>query len=136
MATIDTNQITGILQRRLYDASLGVTLALPNVAKVPDRPRLEIVHLANDRRGNTMKGSEVIREPRSLIVTVVTDIGIGLQSSEDIADSVAALFPEGLKLAITGGEITVTAPPQIGPGFRDEAEHRNPVTVRLESVVY
>jgi len=140
---MNKKDIVNALKQTLDEGSLGLGIEWPNVStgQLPDRPYLGVGFEVAARSGGTLKGNEVTREVGRMIVQVVTErageMAAGAPQGEDAAydhaDSVAALFPEGLRLSITGGQVVVTAPPEIRGGFPDESDWRVPVVIRYQA---
>ena len=98
------------------------------------RPYLDVKVATVSRENNLLEGGSFQREQGMMDVTVVVDEGTYSGASNDYADEVAALFPEGLTIAAPGGDVVITAVPDIRPGFNVEAEYRTPVMIRYEAV--
>jgi hypothetical protein len=67
-------------------------------------------------------------------ITVVHDANTGTDTAGADADAVAAHYPKLLKLAVTGGKITIMDTPEIREGFRDRADWRVPVRVPYQAI--
>lgn len=141
--------ITTALKDRLADAALGLPIAFPNVGFDPamtPRPYLEVQWPAARRTGGMqasgfLDAGEVEREFGRMSVSVVAHAdkdpttGVGGEGpANDHADDIAGLFPEGLVLPITGGEITITKPADIRGGYRDDADWRVPVIIEYDAL--
>lgn len=124
------NDIVNGLVERLEGATLSATLAMPNVEFAETKPRFEVSHPAAERTGGTLKGGEVKRELGRMMVVAVTELDIGEQPANLMGDEIDTLFPEGLIIAITGGNIVINAPVDIREGFRKGSDWRVPVIIR------
>ena len=127
--------IRNALKARLAGGAIGPSRAHPNVTHSGKRPYFAISTEVFGREGGTLKGDEVLSETGQFNVIVVIDQNAkgGENSALDYADAVAALFPEGHRMAITGGEIVITRPADIRGGYPDDADYRVPVTVRYRA---
>lgn len=125
-----TSDIRDGLKATLDGGSLGVTITWPNVDQdAGARPRVEFTIPDAEQTGGTLKGNQIKREEGTALAVVVVDHGQGEAAALDIADDVAALFPEGGRITITGGEIVILARPSIRGGLKDDAEYRVPVAI-------
>lgn len=113
-------------------AAGGWQVAYPNVSFSGTKPylRFEIVRVSN--RDETLAGEMPISKGR-VIATVVTEIGTKSKAANQKADEIAALYPMGRRLAVTGGEIVIIAPPNIQEGFPQDADWRTPVIIDYEA---
>lgn len=64
-----------------------------------------------------------------LIAAVVVEKGTSTGTADDYADTIAALFPMGLRLTAGAKTITITQPPHIREGMADGAYWRVPVSI-------
>lgn len=110
--------------------TLPIDATYPNVTPKVTRPYLEVTFAASDRTDDSLEGGVMLRETGRVSVVVVADEQTGAKTSEDTADSVAELFPTGLRIPITDGQITITQPANIRPGFQGGAsDWRVPVII-------
>lgn len=68
------------------------------------------------------------------VVTVVSELDEFSVDAEGLADDVAELFPMGLRLPVTGGEITIMKPPDVLLGFPDAVSWRVPVRITYRAM--
>lgn len=128
---MSTKAIRNALKTRLMGMSPRPGTAWPNVSfDAGTLPRLEAITDGVERTGGTLKGNQTLRETGLFTVVVCVEQGAGEDTALDYADDIAALFPEGQRLAFTGGEITITQPPAIRAGFPDDTSFRVPVVIR------
>lgn len=99
-------------------------------APTPDRPYLIVKIEARTNTNPTVQGGPVLRQTGTLVVTVVVDEGSYVKTASEHADAVAALYPMGPLTDIPNGQITITATPDIKPGFNAGAEWRVPILIR------
>jgi hypothetical protein len=126
---MNTNEVKALLQKALYDAALGVDIDWPNSPRSAVWPRIEVSHISSERTSGTLKGSEVIRYSGVMSAIIVTQAASGAVSGDVLADQVAAIFPEGSRIAITGGEIAFNRPADIRDGYNDDGDWRVPVMI-------
>lgn len=131
---MNTADIRNGLKAVLDGASLGLQFAWPNVEFTGSRPYGVVQITPATRRGGTLAGNEVDREDGILSVVVAVDEGSGEAAAAAYCDSVAALFTEGSRLSITGGQIEIIARPEIRAAFTDAKEFRVPVIVRYRAL--
>jgi hypothetical protein len=97
------------------------------------------------RTEGTIKGGHAISRGFAQ-VTVMSEIGLftsasmvkgksgnQVQSAGVIADSVAALFPFGLRMDVTGGKVLINQPPEVQQGYPDGPHWRIPVRIPYEA---
>lgn len=131
---MNTKDIRNAMKSTLDAGSLGVTTTWANVDQgAGARPRVEFSVPDAEQTGGTLKGNEIKREEGTALAVVVTKQGQGENEALDLADGVAALFPEGSRIAISGGEITIMARPSIRGGYSDDADYRVPVAIRYRA---
>lgn len=131
---MNTKDIRNALKARLAGMVGRPDTAWPNVSfDAGTTPRLEVAFTAIERQGGTLKGGDTLTETGTMAVIVVTEQGAGEDAGADLADAVAALFPEGQAIAITGGALRITAPASIRGGFPDEKTYRTPVMIRYRA---
>ncbi|AZV00275.1 phage tail terminator-like protein [Paracoccus kondratievae] len=68
-----------------------------------------------------------------LIATAVTLKGTGEARANEIAEQVAALFPMGERIAVSGFVTQITQPPHIREGMGDGAYWRVPVSIPFQT---
>lgn len=130
---MNTKDIRNALKARLAGGAVG-TETWPNVdAGSSVRPRLETTFAGISQTGGTLKGDEVQYEDGTFMVMAIIDQGGGEDAGLDLADSVAALFPEGLRLTITGGTIAMMARPDIRAGYPTDTDYRIPIAIRYRA---
>lgn len=107
----------------------------PNVASsgATVRPHFEVVFIAHERTGSSIKG-DTIREQGRMAITVVTEADKGEDDANDFADTLADLFPLAFRIPIPGGLITIFQPTEIRPGYRDGPDWRVPVIVKYRAI--
>lgn len=129
------NDITRALKDRIKSGATGLSGVWPAVN--PDskkvRPYFIVEFIASDRSGETLDGS-VVRETGRMSVTIVAEDGKGEAEANDYADAIADLFPQGLHIAITGGEIAFRQQADVRIGVRDSPDWRVPVIIRYVAV--
>ena len=124
--------IANALKARLADGGTGVAGAWPNVGHGGELPYIEVEWPAATRSSPALKGGATIETGRmSAAVAVAVDIGEA--EANDLADAIAALYPKGLRLPITGGVVTVVDACDIRPGYRADNEWRVPVIVKYRA---
>lgn len=118
------NDIENGIKARIGSYSPAFTVVWPNVKPRPDPnpPYIEFLPATALRDTQTLKGGEISREEGSYLINVVTELGTGPKTGYDLADSLADLFPSGLKLTITGGVIQFPFEPSIRDGFKEEGD--------------
>lgn len=109
-------------------STLGMSVAYPNVNHDGVKPYLFVQFASANRSDNSLEGTQT-RESGVLSVTVVVDEGGAMNAASDTADVVANLYPNGLRIPITGGCITITKPADIRPGFQGASDWRVPVQI-------
>jgi len=124
-----TKDIRNALKSRLAGGAIGPGAAWPNVEYSGARPYFDTSFTGLVREGGTLKGNEIDAETGQFNAVVVVDQGGGEDAALDYADAVAALFPEGQRIAITDGEIVIRRPADIRGGFPTETDYRVPVAV-------
>lgn len=126
---MNTKDIRNALKSRLAGGSIGPGGAWPNVEYTGARPYFDTSFTGLVREGGTLKGNEIDAETGQFTAVVVVDQGGGEDGALDYADAVAALFPEGQRITITGGEIVIRRPADIRGGFPTETDYRVPVAI-------
>ncbi|MCC0013872.1 MAG: hypothetical protein H6881_08340 [Rhodobiaceae bacterium] len=120
------------LKKELKDAALGWSIAWPNQPYSGSKPYLVAQIVRIDRRDDTHDGTLTISQGR-MIVTVVSEKGKSTRTSNTMADQVAAVFPHGKRMTVTGGEIVIMKPPLIQDGFPQDADWRTPVIIDYQA---
>jgi hypothetical protein len=96
-------------------------------------PYLSVEMIRSGTSDDTLDGEAPIQTGR-LIVTVVAQGGTGSGAADDHADTIAALYPMGDRIAATTGEtITILQPPHIREGIADGSYWRVPVSVSFQA---
>lgn len=93
----------------------------------PSRPYLQVDHLPNTARQETLDPSTDL--PGFLIVTVVSDEGVGTLQAQNIGAQVAAHFPTTLRLFTDDYRIRFTQPATVGQSRLDDGELRTNVSI-------
>ena len=127
------SEIELALMARLSGAAGLPAIAWPNVDFGSDTlPRLEVALFRNDTQRLTIGGKH--RRPGILQITVCTRLGIGAKAANQIAETVAGLFPHDLRIATNSATVRVTKAPTIAGGFPDDAVWRVPVSIEFETL--
>lgn len=103
-----------------------------NKAAAPDMPYLICEVVPVSRRDPTLAGGATIRTGFAM-VTVVSQLDQFTTDALGHAETVAALFPKGLRLTAGDGKVLVTDPATVIKGYRDEPAWRQPVRVPYEA---
>jgi hypothetical protein len=86
-----------------------------------------------NRRDATIVGTDPISLGFAQ-VTIVAEVDKFSTSAVRLADDVAARFPMGLRLNVSGGGvIVIIQPPSVLQGFRDGPDWRVPVRIEYEA---
>lgn len=124
----------GLIQRcKAVAISRDLSPVLPNTQKDPVAGQIRFDFIDPDRENATLKGGAVLDETGAMVATVCVEIGTLTADVSAHVSAIEALFPKGQKIAITGGEITILAVPQIRSGYPDGAVWRVPVVVRYRA---
>lgn len=121
-----------LLQDRLFRhlATLvtvpATTFAWPNIAHNGSVPRLEVQHVPNTARSSLLNNSKDLQG--FVIVSVITDQGVGTTDAHDIATQVVDHF-KGLTLHTDDYRIRFIQPGSISQSLPDGAELRTPVSI-------
>jgi len=129
---MNTKDIRNAMKAQLLGGAVADT-AWPNVKDSGTTPRLEVEFTGVRQEGGTLKGNEVHYEEGTMMVIVAAAKGGGTDAGLDLAGAVAARFPEGSRLTITGGTVTIMARPDIRGGFPDDTNYRIPVAIRYRA---
>jgi len=122
--------IENAMKAHIAGGALVWPIAWPNI-EVPGTPPVPRIEVYNDRNGtedDALSGGA----PYSLGILrmiVVTETGISSGTGNAKADAIAAIFPKGLRLNITGGRVVFTGPASIRAGFITGQKWAIPVTV-------
>lgn len=132
MAILETD-ITAAIKARIDGAGLIWPIAWQNVDHngMP-KPYIVVSVVKISRRDDTLNGENTISLGR-VVATTVTAQGIGARTGELKAQQFAALFPMGLTIPVTGGQIVFTKPADINEGFPQDADWRTPVVCQYEA---
>jgi Bacteriophage related domain of unknown function len=127
---ITDTDISNALGQHLATLSPALTIGWPNkhVPAGTPHPYLIFDHVPVSRIDDTLTGGGTIVRGFA-VVTVMSEINVFATSASAIADSIAALFPYTLRLAVTGGTITINNPPEVQQGYRDGPHWRVPVKI-------
>lgn len=130
---LDTD-IEEVLGRRLKTLSPSPTIIWENrePPTTPTRPYLIFDHVPVSRTDDTLTGGGEIASG-FIQVTVMAAQNEFSTPAKLIAQAIKALFPYTLRLPVTGGEITITKPPEIQQGYPDGASWRVPVKINYEA---
>ena len=127
--TMNTKDIRNALKSRLAGGSIGPSGAWPNIEYTGALPFFDTSFAGIVREGGTLKGNEILSETGQFNAVVVVDQGGGEDDALDYADAVHALFPEGQRITITGGEIVIRRPAEVRGGYPTNADYRVPIVV-------
>lgn len=127
------DDIQNAMMARLGNAiPAGITVRWPNRSGPPTRPYYEITFPDSVRSGGALGGAaeiEIVDGVLSAIVVVNNDEYTAM--ANDWAAKLVALYPEGTKINITNGQITVRLP-SIGTGFEANGQWRVPIRIPYE----
>lgn len=96
------------------------------------KPYLVVQNVRTGRTDDTLDGVAPISRGY-LMVTVVEEKNKFATPAEVLADSIAAWFPQGTELPITGAMVTITTPSNVKPGFSDDINWRIPVRINYSA---
>jgi len=130
---MNTKDIRNALKSRLAGGAIGPSAAWPNVNHNGTQPYFDTSFTGIVREGGTLKGNEILSETGQFNAVIVVDQGGGEDAAADYADAVAALFPEGQRISITGGEIVIRRPVDIRGGYPTDADYRVPVAIHYRA---
>lgn len=122
--------INNAIKSRLLSANV-LPAVWPNVdpQESTDRPYIEVSFIDPVRLGPNIKGDRTRLVGRFSVVVVV-DEGTGEDAAYDYANTVAELFPQGLRIQAASHLITIQQPAEIRSGFRSSPDWRVPVIVQ------
>lgn len=129
---ITDTDISNVLEQRLeyLDIYPRLPIGWPNKdlpAGTP-HPFLIFDHVPVSRVDDTLNGGgEIVRGFAQ--ITVMAKPGKFSTSATRITDQIRALYPYTLRLPVTGGEITISQPPQVQQGYPDGPHWRVPVRI-------
>lgn len=97
-------------------------------------PRFEVAFSSRVTEDLSLKGSTIHRERGIMRVVICTPHGEGEDVANDYLDALRARFAKGVRFAVTGGEITITAEPTPdAAAFPDDYSYRLPVAIRYHA---
>ncbi|MHA3913848.1 phage tail terminator-like protein [Halovulum sp. GXIMD14793] len=126
------SEIADVLQRRLGEAALPYSIVWENLDGLPDRPYLTFEIVRVSRRDQTLDNTGVV-STGYVQVTAVSATDAFATDGIAIGEEVATLFPRGLRLPVSGGEVVITDPPNVEQGFRDGPDWRTPVRINYRA---
>lgn len=121
-------EISDALKGRLLTVAGVIPVSWPGLDFVPGAEYIEFRHAPVGRFDNTGAATVAYQEGIALI-TAVVKAGIGEKRVEQIADTIRAGFPMGLRITAGSGKVLITKPADPVPGFTDGAYYRLPVRV-------
>lgn len=130
-------EIKTALGSRLGTAGIsGLQLLFPNVPADPDppvKPYASVAFLSGGVLDGSLGGGWPVTNG-SMIVVVVTEEGSGTVEGDGFVQAVAALFPRGLRLAVTGGFVEIHEQPQPKPGYLQGGAWRTPIEIPFRAL--
>jgi len=132
---MNSKDIANALKARLAGMAGAPSIAWPGVDFDPGTvPRFEVAFPSRETDDPTIKGGTIHREQGTMRVIVCTELGRGEDAGLDYLDAIRARFPKGLRIAITGGRITIMAEPTAdAAAFLDDTSYRLPVAFRYHA---
>lgn len=124
--------IENALKSVVGGAGLGWSIAWPNQNAPGSKPYIVFGMVRVNRRDDTLEGVQTISRGQ-LLLTVVTGEGISTRTANEKADQIAALFPKGRRIPVTGGEIVIIKPADVREGFPQDGDWRVPVIIDYEA---
>lgn len=126
--------ISNALGQRLATLTPERTIGWPNkdVPAGTALPYLIFDFVPVSRTEGTIKGGHAISRGFAQ-VTVMAAQNAFATSATTIAENVAALFPFGLRLTVTGGKVLINQPPEVQQGYPDGPHWRVPVRIPYEA---
>jgi hypothetical protein len=132
MAALEID-ITAAIKARVDAGGLVWPIAWQNVDhEGMSKPYIVVSVVKINRRDDTLNGENTISLGR-VVATTVTATGIGSRTGELKAQQFADLFPMGLIIPVTNGQIVFTKPADIQEGFPQGADWRTPVIAQYEA---
>lgn len=105
----------------------------PNRDGLPEKPFLILELRPKAIRDETLRQTAAMWSGE-IIGTVVTDLNRYETEGQALVGDLAALFPSGTRLTITGGaQVLVQGHPQPKGGYRDGADYRLQLSIPLQS---
>jgi hypothetical protein len=131
---ISNTDIANALGQRLTTLTPSLTIGWPNkdVPAGTPHPYLIFDLVPVSRTESTIKGGHAISRGFAQ-VTVMAAQGSFATAATNTAESVAALFPFGLRLTVTGGKVLINQPPEVQQGYPDGPHWRVPVRIPYEA---
>lgn len=130
---IRESNISIALGERLQTMFPEPRIAWPNQKTTLDMPYLFVQVVRVSRTDPTVEATFPISNGQ-FVVTVVSELDEFSVDAEGLADDVAEMFPMGLRLPVTGGEITIMQPPEVLQGFPDAVSWRVPVRITYRAM--
>jgi hypothetical protein len=109
-------------------AGLGKPVAWPNRDFTPNGTYIEFRHSPGARFDETIDATGP-RQTGIVLLTVVTRAGGFATEANNLAQTIADLFPKALRIPAGSGKVLISAPSSLGPPFQDGAYWRQPVRV-------
>lgn len=129
---MNKKEINNGLKEAVYSSSITLPVHWPNVDPPAVGNYITMAINATSREDTTLKGGNAILREEGLLnflVVIGLDVVGGEDDANDIADSIAAIFPPASQISINGGVIDFRSTPVIRGGYRDGSEWKVPVTV-------
>lgn len=126
---------TALKQALLAAAPAGTSFVWPNPLSLSftKRPYVACSFLVDERRDLSLKGGGRLITTGRVSLTSVVDIGTGTTEASDTAQTIADAFPQGHRIGLSGGQITIVSPVQIGGGFRQDSDWRVSFTIQFRA---
>lgn len=107
----------------------GITKVYPNLPFTGVKPyaSLQFVHV--DPQAVGMASDAGLIYEGLMLVTVVTELGKGLEVAANAASLIAARYSYARTIAATGGRIEIPSPTHVMEGFRQDMDWRTPIRV-------
>jgi hypothetical protein len=122
------NEIEAAIGQRLAAGVDTLPIAWPNQSFTPTGKYVEFRHAPNTRTDPVISGGYAYQQGLFLLTLVVPAGGFATEAN-DIAQSIADLFPKALRLATATGKVVINEPTSFGTGFVDGAYWRQPVRI-------
>lgn len=121
--------IENALKARIGGAGLAIPIRWPNESAPATRPYYQVDFADSAREGGALKGAANIERIEGVIVvTVAVDNDTHTTVANGYADTLVDVFPEGTKINVTGGQITIRMP-TIFKGFEANGHWRVPIRI-------